>query len=169
METIETLLQAGKIRLKEEPDHDWSMEDMKGDCFKPECNPDLSPEELKKQERDFEGEILGYGVVGLIAQYKARHGWVDCASCWGIRWVDKDSSDFSDLLQDAMSDYLEYEKTQKLHDLAPTMVDLLQDCYSALKECYESEIEGEALQDPNYNLNSDFPMLEKIDGLLKQL
>ena len=41
------ILQKGPFRIVEIPDDQFSIEDLKGECFDPKVNPTLDPEKLK--------------------------------------------------------------------------------------------------------------------------
>jgi len=57
---------------------DYDSRDWKGDTYKPECHPDLDPDILRKQEKEYEYELEHYGVVLLMLQKwnpEVGQGW----------------------------------------------------------------------------------------------
>lgn len=82
-----TIFQSGPYRIIEMLEQCFSLEDLKGDMFKPECNPEIDKTELKRQELAFEGEIELLGVYGYELQYwdsNIDKGWTHVDSCWGF-------------------------------------------------------------------------------------
>ena len=61
LELIE-LIESKGYKLEKTPDYDWSLEDLKGDCFNAEVNSDIDPEKLKYEEKQFELRIEHEGV-----------------------------------------------------------------------------------------------------------
>jgi hypothetical protein len=93
---------AGLVRLRIEPDDQYDLEDLLGDCYNPEVNTDIPPERLE-QERQWEVDRIDRdGVWGVIGEYRAdvcpacgRGGeWKHGDSCWGFVGDDwKDDAD----------------------------------------------------------------------------
>jgi hypothetical protein len=68
----------GKWRIREELDDCFSLNDLKGDIFKPECNPDLTAEQLQTEEKDFEQRVNDEGVWCYFLECwnsEVDHGW----------------------------------------------------------------------------------------------
>ena len=86
--------QDNNVCLVRVPDEDCTFEYIEGDTFNPIANPDIDPEELKKQEtkakKDFEEEG---GASGILSYYKCPccNIWVQSIeSIWGIWGIDWD-------------------------------------------------------------------------------
>lgn len=77
-----------RYRIREMPDHDVSLEDLKGDCFNFEASGYTGTrEELAKEERDFEELVEREGVFGYALETwnpTPDHGWEHVDSCWGF-------------------------------------------------------------------------------------
>jgi hypothetical protein len=77
----------GPFRILEVQDHDNEIENLKGDCFRPNDNPEIDPRELRKQELFFEVKVQNLGVFGYILEVwnpKIGHGWTHVDSCYGF-------------------------------------------------------------------------------------
>ncbi len=74
-------------RILEIRDADFSLENLKGDCYNPIHNPDIDPEELAKQEKDFENLVDREGVYGYVLEKwdsRPGQGYEHIDSCWGF-------------------------------------------------------------------------------------
>lgn len=77
----------GNYRLVERMDHVMELENLKGECFSPKANPDVSPEELKRDELVFEERVNDLGVYGYTLERwnpAVGVGWEVVDSCWGF-------------------------------------------------------------------------------------
>ncbi len=74
------------VRLRVIPMTYYDIKDLKGDCYNPKANPDISPKILKDQEREFELTVATEGVNGIVGQYKGllSDHWHDVDSIWGF-------------------------------------------------------------------------------------
>lgn len=76
-----------KYRILEYVDVDYSLENLKGDCFNPSVNPDQDPETLKNEEVQFESLVKREGVFGYVLERwnpEPGTGWEHLDSCWGF-------------------------------------------------------------------------------------
>ena len=76
-----------KYRIIEIEIFDHDLDELKGDCFKPEANPELDSDELKKQELQFENTVELEGVYGYELQIwdsTIDRGWTHIDSCFGF-------------------------------------------------------------------------------------
>lgn len=77
-----------KVRLLRVEDTDYSLADLKGDCFSPRVNSDIPAERLAAEEREFEERVSRLGVHGLLGTYKSPPGefgdWLLADSCYGF-------------------------------------------------------------------------------------
>ena len=80
-----------EFRILEIVDEDYSIDDLKGDCFNPahinEMNPGLLLCELKYKERDFEEQVRQEGVFGYVLERwnpEIGVGYEHIDSCWGF-------------------------------------------------------------------------------------
>lgn len=74
-------------RIVEKADPNYDLADLKGDSYSIEANPDLSPEQIKKEEREFEALVETEGVYGYILErWNATPGvgYEVLDSCWGF-------------------------------------------------------------------------------------
>ena len=76
--------ESSAFRVRCIPDESASLDDLKGDCFSSEVNPEIDLETLKAQEADFEREVASFGVWGLVLEAKENGQWVHTDSCWGF-------------------------------------------------------------------------------------
>lgn len=90
---MRTIYQNNGFRIVEIADQSWNMADLKGDCYNPKVNPDISFEKLKAEERDFERLVFEEGVYGYVLQEwnpeigndLMTKGWEETNnSCWGF-------------------------------------------------------------------------------------
>lgn len=107
---------AGLVRLRVEPDHDYSIEDLEGDTFNVALNKDTVPggaRTILAQQKRFRERIEQDGVVGVIGEYRAAPSgkWIYGGSCWGMEGYD-------DPLQSEIADDIKYETLSSLSDLA---------------------------------------------------
>lgn len=72
------------VRIVAVPDHDYTLQDLKGDSFKPECNPSVSEFNLLYEEVEFEKRVLSEGVNGIVAEVKKSDGWEHVDSVYGF-------------------------------------------------------------------------------------
>jgi len=82
-----TIWSKGKFRIIETPDNVYDMDDLKGDCFKPESNPAIDPVQLRNEEQRFERLVYEGGVSGYILEMwnpAVGHGWETVDSCFGF-------------------------------------------------------------------------------------
>ena len=74
-------------RIIEHVDDFTSIENLKGDCFKPEQMPHLTVEEVKTEETMFERRVEWEGVYGYELQVwnpEVNRGWEFVDSCFGF-------------------------------------------------------------------------------------
>lgn len=72
------------IRLVALNDFHYQMDDLKGDCFNPKVNNDISPIQLAIEEQAFEDRVNRLGVNGLVGEIRGSNGWEHVDSCWGF-------------------------------------------------------------------------------------
>ncbi len=75
------------FRILEIEDQTFSLEDLKGDCFKPEVSPEIDPKVLKIEEARFERLVEEEGVFGYVLEIwdqRPGQGYVEADSCWGF-------------------------------------------------------------------------------------
>jgi len=68
-------VKVGKISIEREEDSYWSFEDLAGDCFNPDANPDIPAGELKRQKNNFESRIRNSGVWAHSSSYWSGRSW----------------------------------------------------------------------------------------------
>ena len=88
--TINALFQAAEddelVMLQIDPDESADLENLEGDSYSPECNPDIKPEILRKERDHFLWRINNDGVWGMVGKVKCRHcdNWETVDSVWGF-------------------------------------------------------------------------------------
>lgn len=81
------LFQQGPWRITEIEDPFADLSSLKGDCYDPRCNPDISPEQLALEEREFEKRVQDEGVYGYLLEKwnpEVDKGWQHVDSCFGF-------------------------------------------------------------------------------------
>ena len=77
---------ADLVRYRVEPDCNCDPDNLEGTMFCPKANPDIDPEELERNRKDFWALAEREGVWGIIGEYRTstREDWVHADSCWGF-------------------------------------------------------------------------------------
>jgi hypothetical protein len=81
-----------KYRIIQEHDLDYDLDDLKGDCFKPDevwvrMGCALLIEQRAQEEHEFEQRVLNEGVYGYVLEKwnaKPGKGYEHVDSCWGF-------------------------------------------------------------------------------------
>lgn len=89
------LVTQGKVRFRVEPDDGVSYDDLAGDSYSPEVNPDIPASVLAKQEKEFKQRINTEGVWGIIGEYWNGREWIKADSVWGFVGDDYESSGYA--------------------------------------------------------------------------
>ena len=79
--------QLNEWRIMEVVDDCTTLEDLKGDCYCPKTNPDISPEKLREEEGLFEKLVEYSGVFGYVLEKwnpAIDKGWEHLDSCFGF-------------------------------------------------------------------------------------
>jgi len=95
------------VKLDIEPDDIVDMDDLKGDCFNPKYVDHISPNRLKRQEKEFEQRVYDEGVWGIVARVKCEHcgKWHVAASVWGFVGSDVEGSGYDiDIMSEALDE-----------------------------------------------------------------
>lgn len=74
-------------RIIESVDEYMDLDDLKGDMYCPLANPDISPEQLRAEEIEFERKVYNEGVYGYCLEKwnpEVGIGWELIDSCWGF-------------------------------------------------------------------------------------
>jgi len=74
----------GDVRLRIVPDGTCSFEDLEGDCFDHEANPDVPASRLQRDREEFIAKVNREGVWGLIGEYFDGEQWQHADSCFGF-------------------------------------------------------------------------------------
>lgn len=72
----------------------YSLDDLAGDCFNPKANPDINPQTLKKQEKEFIERVNREGVNGIVGKYWNGEEWEVADSVWGFVGDDWENSGY---------------------------------------------------------------------------
>src|SRR6478735_242436 len=74
-------------RILEIEDWHYDMKDLKSDCFNIAVNSDINPQELSRQEKEFENKVLTQGVYGYVLEKwnsAPSKGYEQIDGCWGF-------------------------------------------------------------------------------------
>lgn len=76
----------GLVQLTWEADEYATIEDLEGDCFNPQANPDMDPAQLAEERREFIRTVEREGVWGLCGEYRLSEedDWQHADSVWGL-------------------------------------------------------------------------------------
>lgn len=75
---------AGLVRLNVIPDEYEELENLLGDTFDPDANPDINPRKLEQQRKAEIERINRLGVYGIQSEYMRDGEWITADSCWGF-------------------------------------------------------------------------------------
>lgn len=84
---MRTLYESNGFRIVEIQDDCYEMEDLKGDCYNPQYNQDIDPDELKLEEEEFEEMVYLGGVFGYVLEQwnpEVGKGYEHVDSCFGF-------------------------------------------------------------------------------------
>lgn len=87
MKNVNVIYQKDNYRIIEEQDFYYDIEDLKGDCYKPEFNKEEDLTELKASERAFEAMVQEKGVfIYALEVWNPRvdGGWEFEDTCGGF-------------------------------------------------------------------------------------
>lgn len=100
----------GKHRIIEVFDHTSTFEDLCGDSYKPEANPNTPPPQLLKEEQAFSKIVEREGVYGYVWQEwnpEAGSGWQHVDSCFGFVGEYKSTGVFNHYIVQEMKEQIE--------------------------------------------------------------
>jgi hypothetical protein len=107
-QNMRTIKQFGVYRILEIEDFDYSLSDLKGDCYNPEVNSDIDPMELKRQEEEFEKRVELEGVFGYALEKwnpEVGRGWDVIDSVWGfVGQYNENSEEFNHYIVKELSE-----------------------------------------------------------------
>jgi hypothetical protein len=113
MDIIKIVKVSDDIRMIVVVDNDYDIENLKGDSYNPEVNPDIDIDLLKRGEEEFEDRVSEEGVCGIISQFKCPccGSWMDADSVFGIVGDDWTESGYdTDLINSAKQKLLDCKK-----------------------------------------------------------
>jgi len=73
-----------RVRIVAMPDEFRDFDDLAGDCFDPNANPDVNPNRLEREKREFIDRIERDGVWGFRAECWNGAEWIETDSIWGF-------------------------------------------------------------------------------------
>ena len=89
------------------------MDNLKGDTYSPQTNPDIDADTLKNEETQFESLVDQVGVFGYVLERwnpNPGHGWEHIDSCWGfVGAYDPNSTNYNHYIVDEMKATIERE------------------------------------------------------------
>lgn len=98
-------------RIVEHVDETFMLEDLKGDSFNPQANPDIDPKLLRRDEIKFEKQVEQDGIFGYVLELwnaQPGHGYEQVDSCWGfVGEYDKGSETYNHYIVDEMKQTIE--------------------------------------------------------------
>lgn len=76
----------GFVRLEIRPDMFASLEDLSGDTFNREANPNIQESRTAREEKEFRDEVERDGVWGCVGEYRTHTDglWITADSVWGF-------------------------------------------------------------------------------------
>lgn len=74
----------GNVRLRIVPDDSCSLEDLEGDCFNPEANPDIPASRLQRDRKEFIAKVNREGAWGIVGEFFDGEHWQHADSCFGF-------------------------------------------------------------------------------------
>jgi len=74
------------VRLLLLPDDTRSIEDLEGDTYNPDANPDIPAATLARERKEFIERINNDGVWGIVGEYRCNtcRQWTTADSVWGF-------------------------------------------------------------------------------------
>ena len=86
MDSFRTLESCRLVRFQWVPDELATIEDLEGQSFCPQANPDVRESVLKRQRDKFIEQVDRDGVWGLVGEYSTNNGetWEHGSSVWGF-------------------------------------------------------------------------------------
>ena len=81
------IFESDTYRIVEIVDKFYDLENLKGDCFNPEANPDINADSLRADEIAFENLVNDEGVFGYELEKwdgEVGKGWTSIDGCWGF-------------------------------------------------------------------------------------
>jgi hypothetical protein len=100
-EIFEKLEDKGLVRLNTVPDDSAEMDDLKGDTYNREANPDIQESRMAREEKEFEEKVARDGVWGVVGEYRVSEDeeYEHADSCFGFVGDDwKDSGYDTDIM-----------------------------------------------------------------------
>jgi hypothetical protein len=78
---FERLEAMGLVKVEVEPEPEcYYWEDLEGDTFNPEANPDINPNVLKREQKAYRERVEREGVWCLVGYVKTNDGWESVTS-----------------------------------------------------------------------------------------
>ncbi len=103
------------VRLRIVADECADIDDLKGDCYNPDVNIDISEKKLRAQEIEFEAHVNEDGVWGVIGEFWNGREWIETDSCFGFVGDDWQESGYDDDIKSAtLAAYAEFRKVSEL-------------------------------------------------------
>jgi len=99
---------AGKVKMDVVPDDDIDLDNILGDVFDPETNPEVKPSVLAEQRQAEIDRINRDGVWGIVGYYRSptTHEWMQADSTWGFIGSDWNGSGYDvDVMEAAINAY----------------------------------------------------------------
>jgi hypothetical protein len=113
---------AGLAQIIAEPDDCCDMDDLKGDTYNREVNPEIPELRMQREEKAFEEFVGLHGVWGVIGQYRLNEdsNWITGGSIWGIVDIDPTSPFSNEYVTDIMG--------QTIGELKNSLLNRCQSC-----------------------------------------
>lgn len=86
MKAVSAGYHLGVFRIVLVPDHSFNFDDLCGDMFNPEANPEIPVTTLARQKRAYRARVNREGVYGAVMQCRdtPTGEWVDIESVWAL-------------------------------------------------------------------------------------
>ena len=102
---FDKLVESGDVHLRIESYYDADPEDLMGDLFEPEANPDIPEVELQSEKTSYIQRMDDEGIWGVIGEFKCPYceSWIEADSVWGFVGNDwKESGYDEDIMNTTM-------------------------------------------------------------------
>lgn len=110
----------GSVRLRVAWDDSCTLEDLKGDMFNRDVNPEIQESQMAREESEFEERVERDGVTGIIGEYWNGETWEHADSCWGFVGGDwQDSGYDTDIMRATLDAYAAHRAGQTLAEKYP--------------------------------------------------
>ena len=91
------IYQEKNFRIIEVLSEVFNIKTLKSDCFNPDVNKDINPEQLRKEEIEFDKKVNREGVYGYVLEKwdsQVDRGWIEIDACYGFVGKHEDNNHY---------------------------------------------------------------------------